>query len=313
MLKDVRIINSNNKIVYYKEFQDLDDFLRSILDERINPIFRSYSSVSNSKSFSGTSTYEEAWNLCRFTWNQGFEEFYSLFKRMNYKFQEFSKIINYFSPVGYTPSVPRYLKGIPTTMYSYKEEKQEQIVNIYLNTAYSCFQNQNQIINRGILILNLINYLETQNIKVNLYNYLLVKEKNEIDFIVIPIKNQYEKLNIKKCYFPLVHPAFFRRLCFRVLELLPVKNFSWDNGYGIPMLHAEVEDFFYWNNKNKLFHKNDFDKEKTIIISTPEELGITGENLTTDCESFIKKLNTKYQIFDKDQDEQKNKQKRRKV
>ena len=188
MFNDVQIFNyqlyDDRKVVYYKNFRDLNDFLESVLNENINPIFSRKSSSNNDYKFSKTNSYKEAWNLCRFTMNEGFDTFYSLFRSLNYSFSNSLKIVNSFSTVGYTPSVPRYLKGIPTSMHCYREEYTDKVVNIYINSAYSAYQNHNEIINRGVLVLNLVNYLENQNIKVNILRGNIISFKNGFIFLL---------------------------------------------------------------------------------------------------------------------------------
>ena len=189
-----------------------------------------------------------------------------------------------FLPVGYLPNIPRYLKGIPTSMYAYKKVEATKVLNIYMQIGYNCYQTKEQIINRGILTLNLINYLESNSIKVN---FLLISasiENNEIAMIKIPLKNTYEKLNLKKCYFPIVHPSFLRRLCFRAKELMPLTDYGWACGYGRAMNFKEVDEILKQESYNTDY----------LYISTPEELNIYGENLLDDLENFINSLNHNY-------------------
>lgn len=302
MFRDVKVykfsIGFNEKLIYHKEFRNLDDFSLSILSEDINPIFSSTkSSSSASFDFTGTNSFKEAWNLCRFTMDEGFERFYNLYSNLNRIFTNNLKKNTVFSPVGFNPNIPRYLKGVPTNMHNYRMEYSEQIVSIYINTSYSSFQNHNEIINRGVLILNLVNYLENQGIKVNLSLCDLSMKDNEIVLMDIPLKNVNEKLNIKKCYFPLVHPSFLRRLCFKGLELMPVANPRWSYGYGLPLEYKDAVEILNQLKKRKMA-KKEFSTDEIIYISTPKELGINGEDIYKDCENFIKIVNDKYKFVD---------------
>ena len=169
-------------------------------------------------------------------------------------------------------------------MYAYKKVEATKVLNIYMQIGYNCYQTKEQIINRGILTLNLINYLESNSIKVN---FLLISasiQNNEIAMIKIPLKNTYEKLNLKKCYFPIVHPSFLRRLCFRAKELMPLIDDGWARGYGRALNFKEVDDILEHESFNTDY----------IYISTPEELNIYGENLLDDLENFITSLNNDY-------------------
>ena len=287
MLNNVVIKNYKDFALYISEFKDLNSFLQAVTDENINDIFINvFASVNGSFSFTQTSSFKEAWNLCRFSWDEGFENFYNLFRKVNYIFTKDYVIERNFLPVGYLPNIPRYLKGIPTSMYAYKKVEATKVLNIYMQTDYNCYQTKEQIINRGILTLNLINYLESNSIKAN---FLLISasiENNEIAMIKIPLKNTYERLNLKKCYFPIVHPSFLRRLCFRAEELMPLTDYGWACGYGNAINFKEVDEIL----KQESFNTD------YLYISTPEELNIYGENLLDDLENFIDSLNSNYDL-----------------
>ncbi len=293
MFSHVTKIPYKDSTVYIMNFKNLDHFLEEVKDDfELNPIFENEHSLTGDASFTGTSSYEEAWKLCRFTMNKGFEQFYKKFQSLNYKLSYHEKKIDSFSVVGYVPSVPRYLLGIPTSMHSYRTEKEEKAIHIYMNMAYSCYQNEKQIENRGLIVLNLVTYLESRGYKVDLFTYEFSACDDEKILITVPIKTALEKLNIKKAYFPLVHPSFLRRLLFRAKEKMPVKNWEWKYGYGYPMEYQEAVQFFD-------YYHPDFEKEKTLYISTPSEMGVKGENLDLDFDRFLETLNTNYQNREK--------------
>ena len=285
MLNNVVIKNYKDIVLYISEFKDLNSFLQAVTDENINDIFINvFASVNGSFNFTQTSSFKEAWDLCRFSWDDGFDNFYNLFRKVNYIFAKDYVTERDFLPVGYLPNIPRYLKGIPTSMYAYKKMEATKVLNIYMQIGYNCYQTKEQIINRGILTLNLINYLESNSIKVN---FLLISasiENNEIAMIKIPLKNIHERLNLKKCYFPIVHPSFLRRLCFRAKELMPLTDYGWACGYGRAMNFKEVDEILKQESYNTDY----------LYISTPEELNIYGENLLDDLENFINSLNHNY-------------------
>lgn len=287
MLNNIIVKNYNGVTLYISNFRDLNSFLESITDENINDIFiNRFASVNESFDFTQTSSFKEAWDLCRFSWDEGFANFYNLFRKVKYIFTKDYVTERDFLPVGYLPNIPRYLKGIPTSMYTYKKVEATKMLNIYMQTDYNSYQTKEQIINRGVLTLNLINYLESNSIKVNFLLISVSIQNNEIAMIKIPLKNAYERLNLKKCYFPIVHPSFLRRLCFRAEELMPLTDEDWASGYGRTLSFKEVDDIL----KQECFNTD------YIYISTPEELNIYGENLLDDLENFIDSLNSNYDL-----------------
>ena len=56
-------------------------------------------------------------------------------------------------------------------------------------------------------------------------------------------------LNMEKCYFPIKAKEFLRRILFRVLESMPVENYSWSGGYGRAAELREMKKFFGTKNK----------------------------------------------------------------
>ncbi len=288
MYKDVTLFPYQSSIVYVKKFLDLEDFLLQIKDKEINPIFNTrMSSEFGSYQFTQTKSYEEAWDLCRYTMDEGFDNFYKKFAKLSYKVDELEQKENKYSVTGFSPSVPRFLLGIPFNMKSYGITNKPQKINIYMNLGYSAFQGKEEIEARGIIILNLMRFFENINIKVALYTYDFSQENTEKSLILIPLKTVNEKINVKKLYFPLVHPSFLRRLIFRAQEKMPYRDSGWSHGYGYPVLYEAAINFFKT-------YKEYFEKEKTIYISTPSEMNIHGNNLEEDFESFIKVLNSKY-------------------
>lgn len=290
MYNDVQLINYEDYLVYKKEFIDLNDFLLNIKDENINPIFKNtFASKTGDYSFTETDSYETAWNLCRFTMDEGFNQFMHNFNKLKYEIVYFNKLTNNYSPVGFSPSVPRYLLGIPTTMINHKLEKNDATINIYMNLAYNCYEGRKQIENRGLIVLYLVDFLEKKGFKVNLNTYELSRVQDEICFIIIPLKRYYEKINFKKLYFPIVHPSFLRRLLFRAKEKMPLKNYNWSYGYGETMKYDCVTNFLK-------FYEQEFNKNSVIYISTPSEMNIKGNSLVEDFKNFITIINSKYDV-----------------
>lgn len=298
---------SSNYKIYLKAFRTFDEFLKSILDENCNPIFYKMASMCDDYDFTSTNSYKEAWDMARYSWNEGFDKFYNKFKCINYKLEETKKREHYFLPVGYSPSVPRYLKGIPTTMHAYQDVYENKNISIFMNLSYSASEKKGSIENRGILTLNLIDYLEKKNYNVNFYTLEASYESGEICMYIIPLKKFNEKLNVKKCYFPLVNPSFLRRLVFRLNELTPVENYGWGSSYGTPLLLDKKPEFIEL--AYNLTNPRDKFNSDYIYISTPEELGINGKDINEDCENFIKIINSKYHLFDDEKAKKKTKRK----
>ena len=286
-------IRKNGYVIYKHEYVNLIDFLDALLSNKINyDIFGTQpSSDDNDYSFRQTYNFNEAWNMCRFGYNEGFEEFRDEIRKIEFQYVYKFRKINAYKPVGGSPSVPRYLLGLPDNMHYKQKINDKKIIDIYFNIAYDSCTTTKQIINRGILTLALINYLEkTSFFGINLHFVELARCGDEILYLDIPLKNDRENLNIKKCYFPIVHPSFLRRLCFRAFEITPVQN-SWNYGYGTPLTFDDAKFVI------------DDNLDNSIYISSPREMGIMGNNLLEDLDQFINTINSKYSDVLKNDDD----------
>lgn len=284
----------HNSTVYVGTFDSLDDFLFYVRDENVNYMFvDKMASKSRDYYFTETNSYEEAWNLCRYGMNEGFIQFADQFDSLNYYIDSQDRVEDYYSVSGFLPSVPRYLLNIPAAMHSYHVVKDDPTINIYMNYSYEAYTSKNAVKNRGIIVLSLIQYLEKKGYKINFYGFDLshTKSYSELLFLEVPLKKEYEKINLKLMYFPLVNLSFLRRLLFRAEEKMPLKSSEWVGGYGIPSRCEETIEFLEAYQKLKNI-------DQIIYISSPDELGIYGKDLKEDYQRAIKKINQKYQNID---------------
>lgn len=274
-------------------FENMEDFLFYVRDENVSPMFKhKMSSVSGSYNFTGTNSYKEAWDLCRYSMNEGFQNFAEKFNSLNYYIDSMEKREPYYSVQGYSSNVPRFLLNIPTSMNSYQFVNDNPTINIYMNYGYSSSTSNEAVRHRGIILLSLIQFLEKKGFNVNFFGFELnydTENRSEWLYVEIPMKKKYEKLNLKLLYFPLVHPSFLRRLIFRAKEKMPLNSNEWVYGYGIPATYRESVEFLKK-------HQNDFNSNKIIYISSPKEMGIHGNNLIKDYESVVDIINKKYDL-----------------
>ena len=283
-------------VLFKYDFSSLDDFLNELITKKINErIFQIPVSFAGSKSFTGTNSFEEAWNLCKYTCDDGYKKFSSLVDRIQFKYENYERYIQKYKPTGYSASVPRFLCGIPDNMRSREKVYDKPVINLYFQYVYNCNVTKGQVRNRGILTLALINYLENiKNYNVNFNFIAVIKNASEIIYISIKLKDKDEKLKIKKCYFPIVHPSFARRLTFRAIEIIPYLQTDWSYGYGRALDYKDAKNYIY-----------DEEVGRAIYISTPDELGIKGKSIEEDAENFIEIINLKYNFLN-DKDVKKN-------
>ncbi len=106
---------------------------------------------------------------------------------------------------------------------------------------------------------------------------MLAKESDEIIKAIFEIKRHGERVNYQALYKTIVNVEFFRRLCFRLMEVTDVENF-WLDGYGMP-----VDESF----ARKLLKLG----KEDIYFDQPRDMGIHGNDIEEDFENAIRCLN----------------------
>lgn len=271
-------------IMYYY-FDSISEFLDYICNTNISKTFShtKLNSKSYDKDWSGTDTFDEAVSLAKYGTSSEFEHFLTLKKQLDKYIKlniDKSKQHNWY--IGYAPDVKAYLEGNPLSMFNKVNSPKKQI-DIYFNTVYHCFTSNEQIYNRGVITLNIIELLEQLNYIVNLNIFSMIYSNNQIHYAVFNLKNAGAKINIKKLYFPLCQNAWLRRLVFRLIEVTPDIDPSWLEGYGFPASDALIRKIIDL-------------KENDLIIPQPSEIGITGVDLIRDANTFFNFINNENQI-----------------
>lgn len=269
----------DDMILYRMTFKSLTEFevyLKSNPD--INKrVFRQQMSLRANEAFAGD-PLERAIQYCHGGYQKNFDQFLSLKRLMdsaNVAYSHNRKTIT--SVVGSRPNVPAFIAGAPKTMYRLERVKEKKFIDIYMNLAYSGHTTEQQILNRGILTLNLVNLLESHGLGVNLRVFEACYVAKEVMAVEVVIKKPDEMLNMGKCYYPLCGKEFNRRLMLRVKESMPF-NADWGISYGL-MLDEQRTRKYLGIDKNK------------ILIMSPSDMGITGKDIYADADAFISRLN----------------------
>lgn len=139
-----------------------------------------------------------------------------------------------------------------------KEKVKHKITSISLiyDIGTSCNISGDNIVQVGINLLSVIDYLESINVRVKLDIVDSYFNSNEGVGYRVTLKNYSDKLDISRMCFPLAHPSMQRRIGFRWLETYPnLVNSDYINGYGTPLDKAKrnVTDEF----KRKLLNHNE--------------------------------------------------------
>ena len=245
-------------------------------------VFRVQKSIEMPETFAGE-PLEQAIRYCHGGYENGFELFLKMKKELetaNVKYEYYRRSVP--AVVGSRPHVPNFVAGTPKTMYRLDRVKEKKFVDLYINLVYSGVTTQEQIVNRGILTLNLISLFEQHGIGVNLYAFEASYLANEIFIANITLKKPGQSLNVGKCYYPLCGREFIRRLLVRVKESMPFQE-NWGRGYGSVLPEALLKKCMRIG-------------ENTILIRSPIEMGLKGKNIYEDADIFFEQLNLSEEI-----------------
>lgn len=265
-------------VMYYR-FDSLTEYLNHLENTEIDyRKFPNPSSIDTNSSWAGTKTYEEAVELCKYGYHENYENLINLKLQLEkYVKIDVKKGKQYNFYVGYTPDVKAYLEGHPLSMLN-KELPKRKKIDIWFNSCYSSRTNKEEIYNRGAITLSLIEILEKLGYKVDLHLYDLSTCENQLFYVDYLLKQENERINCQKLYFPMCHPAWIRRLSFKLKESTPDIKEYWNYGYGKP---ADVS----------LIRKTFDLGEKDIVIAQPSEMRVYGHDIIDDANNMFKVIN----------------------
>ena len=277
------MVSYENSSTYINMFDNLTD-LSQYLTSKKRKKGRDKSSESGSYSFTGTSSYEEAFNLFKY----GDEELYKKFKdeKAKIKIDELlgnavrrQKYVN--RNYGCVPNVPAYLIGNPLNMINTEIGRiSHKVINIFLSIGVPFHIDKEEITRRGLIYLTVIDLLEKAGYRCNLYAGVTTSQ-SRAEYMYVRIKTDREPLNLKKLVFPLAHPSMLRRIYFRWAE---VNDYDYDittSGYGSNDSTSAITE------KMKNLYKEDF------ILWTYVDIYSDGSHTAKDIEKIIEELKEK--------------------
>ena len=260
------------------EFDSIDDFVRYLEHAPVNKkAFTEKMRVSIekiNKQWFATDTFAEAVALAKYGNRESFVEFQAL-KIALERFLKMSseKTAQHNDYIGYVPDVKGYLEGHPLTMFN-KTRPQRRKISVYFNSANLVEVTTNQIYHRGVIVLSMIEMLESMGYNVELNVFSMSRNNDKVHYANFKMKLENEKLNMQKLFFPMCHPSWFRRLIFNLREKTPDITGNWAFGYGSTCTEEDIRDLIALG-------------EDDIVISRPDEMGILGEDILQDAANMF--------------------------
>ena len=269
-----KVFEKNNDEILHHSFETVSELMDYLKTTKTSQAFRgshleSMDIEEDDDDWYGTSSLEEAMNFATYGYNKNFDVFIGLKNELD----RYIKVSNtrprqYNHYVGFVPNVKAYLEGSPLSMINWDNPVRKQI-DVYYNVAVCCATTTEQIYNRGVIVLSLIELLEKKGFSVNLRLFEMAHSGDQTFYAEFKLKDTCERVNASKLYFPMCHNSWLRRICFRLKEVTPDISGSWTSGYGTP-----CDDYVVRRTLDL--------KENDIVIPQPDEIGITGKDIVAD-------------------------------
>ena len=205
------------KAMNFQEYPSWDEFLDVISSSEMH---WGKESQSNSKSFTGTETWDEAMDLARRGWPEGRELMHEIHREMmgEIKIKDINMILP--SAGGGVLSVPRYLAG-DCEIFDCPDSVQvpSRVLKVVIAIDTACSTGVDQIMRRGAAVLSYVDALENAGYMCEVWIQNRVKygsKKGSTIEAAFKYPNQY--LDLDQAAFAMAHPSTLRRLIFKAME-----------------------------------------------------------------------------------------------
>ena len=150
-------------------FDSLEDYLAYLMKAETHEAFLrgAQASEAGSEEFTLTESLDEAIELCRFGWHDGFNDLVALVEKVKRNLDiKIDPNRTFHDYVGFAPDVKAYLEGSPLTMIN-KPVVHKPLVTIYMNTSYAGNEPRERIYARGGIVLAAAEALELMGFMVD--------------------------------------------------------------------------------------------------------------------------------------------------
>ena len=143
---------------------------------------------------------------------------------------------------GCIPSVPNYLRGVPTNMMRVvREPRHNPIIDVYVDTGISYNIKCKQAASAAAKIANVITAVEMSGVRVNLYAVFGARDNEDAVGFAVKVKEASSPLNLLNIAFPMCNPAFCRVVSLHWQDCN--SEYVW-HGHGNLMSAKKIADTF---------------------------------------------------------------------
>lgn len=212
-----------------KRFESLTAFSAWLNNNPLSGYFKKAkkeSSRTGSADFTQTESYEESDKLLLNGWSDGARRVSAVMASGVTGSAPVRRVVN--SVVGFTPNVPAAIAGRPKNMRrAIKREEPRRVVSICYNCCVAGSVDASEIEKAAAKLFNVVAGLERSGVRVELWVVMINIENNQNASAAVKIKSAEQPFNLLKMVYPCVHPSFFRRHLFALVERVGVTGREW--------------------------------------------------------------------------------------
>lgn len=219
---------TNLNIVQYDEFEDIFEMLDYCEKPLPSALRAEHSKRAKQSGFNDFDSYAECVSMIKQGWKIGREILCENSNALIGCGKASSRFIPTYDVSGAVVDVARYLEGIPEDMLTFQEtiQRGKTLLSMGVNISWSSFVDSRYSYWRGAAVLNLVDALEANGVRVQLHAVELVNGNKDTkgeayEFIGTKLKNYEDALNIDTLAFPLCAADYLRRIGFAVKERIP--------------------------------------------------------------------------------------------
>ena len=273
------VVNDEHLIVYRSMFNNLYTLYNYLNSDPVinNNAFSELESVTGSKSFAG-----KPYNVAVEDLIGDVDEKYNTFMKLqkdlvNTRKINYTKYRTVRTIAGGRLNNQLYSAGSPLCYETEEKIAEPKFVRIFVNLTYNCMTTRKQVINRSLVLLNVIKALENASYLVDLNMFDLSSCFDELFYFVLKAKKYGNKINMEMIYKTMCCTEFLRRVIFRLMETMDFKIRWGYNGYGTPCDAYFIRSFLNLS-------KDD------LVFPQPRDMHIGGTNIVSDFENALRYL-----------------------
>lgn len=232
MISDVVHTKVGDYNVNYREYTDYSEYVKHVRDNTVGKENRA-SLKTDDPEWSGTATIEDAYALAEYGWAEGYKKMKVLsgdFKTHQGFLPEITRDV-----CGEFVDVDTYLRGEPECMFTFNGFKPAKFLRLIINTGGNCNISSDMIYERGSILVNMIDSLESHGVRCEIWASMAVVNSSDKYVRRTKLKDFHEKFNIEKMTYCLCNASWHRRLGFAEKEANSESvrdNFGFHSGNG---------------------------------------------------------------------------------